>query len=1173
MASSEPDIPLYSATYSSVPVYELLISNGGSIMRRKSDDWVNATHILKAADFAKAKRTRILEREVQGGEHEKVQGGYGKYQGTWIPLSAAQDLAKRFEVYSSLSPILNEIDFDPPLVPKFSRASKNKDASAVLAGATLKTSLIKLKKKSEKGQKAVKSLSVPSNNETSSVEPVPKKSVTRSASIATKLPSITDSILEKPLVTKITISKESQNSMSELQTRKRGRPRRSEVATRTQERKQQQILPASKENSKSNSDSPTLTSAALLHKILPKSGKSNAKALRKYQSTPSMLAKSFNSRHGEGSDLNILQSHSVYEDDADTATDDDIENDIEVHSHLPVLQTFNDDENNLQENTYYEEDNVGTNETNNRETVLQNNARSFSVENLDANNDLEEIEEPPKKKKRGRKPKNDPNLALTTPVKINKTTMEYNVLKSFANEKSSPLNEKELDNYLRQNTKRNKTGNLAPDSIKDLSRIDEEEDIYRINQVEASNEILKENNKANTDDVNSNKNNDKFKTFDPSSSPSVFMSDHDLAKALKSPSLKRNDSIEIKRKKADKIVETVSENNLEKQHNGPSNSSVSNLGTPALRSGSLRTNVDSEWLADNDEFTKKLVTYLMRSGSREDNHYFTKMSGASDSHNEGVPEFLLHLPANFQINKHIDPDGNTALHWACALGRLPIVEYLLKKCGANSKCMNNKGLNPLMRTVKYNNSYTNRIFSKTVELLKDSIFETDSKKRSVLHHIALSSNSPSKSNSSRYYTEILLSKVLDLYNEAKVKWFVNLQDNKGNTAIYYAISNNAKKCVKVLLGHHAILNIKNERGETSIDLLDRNAVLLGNSTPSTAGTPMTNKSAGFGNSRPGSQNGDINNSGNNHSNNYSNNMNAFTPQMKPMRAGPSRASLSFTPPLSGAGGGASSGGPGSLAIQRELACSSENRKLVETTEKSLIKSFNDVVTIYNDELVRKNKLVENLENCKLELEEKINLIEKNIVSSSMAVNQNGGSKLGSDDVDEEEVSTTGNADTTSLATSIIKTGNSKLEKKAAKQEKILNTKIQQLEDLLNLIQKVNLSKMEKEKKNEQDAANEDNKEDAEFKGDDEKVKVAYCIEICKLQSLRDYKTKQILSNFISDQNGNVLGQFESDWKITQEKINRMNLYRRLVAACCDIGINEVDDLIDVIYKSLVKSEN
>lgn len=50
-------------------------------MRRKSDGWLNATQILKVAGLDKPQRTRVLERDIQKGEHEKVQGGYGKYQG------------------------------------------------------------------------------------------------------------------------------------------------------------------------------------------------------------------------------------------------------------------------------------------------------------------------------------------------------------------------------------------------------------------------------------------------------------------------------------------------------------------------------------------------------------------------------------------------------------------------------------------------------------------------------------------------------------------------------------------------------------------------------------------------------------------------------------------------------------------------------------------------------------------------------------------------------------------------------------------------------------------------------------------------------------------------------------------------------------------------------------
>lgn len=95
-------------------------------MRRRQDNWINATHILKAAGFDKPARTRILEREVQKDTHEKIQGGYGKYQGTWIPLEAGEHLAQRNNIYDRLRPIFEFMpgDQSPPPAPR--HASKPK---------------------------------------------------------------------------------------------------------------------------------------------------------------------------------------------------------------------------------------------------------------------------------------------------------------------------------------------------------------------------------------------------------------------------------------------------------------------------------------------------------------------------------------------------------------------------------------------------------------------------------------------------------------------------------------------------------------------------------------------------------------------------------------------------------------------------------------------------------------------------------------------------------------------------------------------------------------------------------------------------------------------------------------------------------------------------------------
>lgn len=117
-------LPIGSAVYSNVPVLEITIK-GIPMMRRRKDDWLNATQILKVAGFDKPQRTRILEREVQKGEHEKVQGGYGKYQGTWIPFSRGLELATQYEVADIMDPILSyrQGSESPPPAPKHTTAA------------------------------------------------------------------------------------------------------------------------------------------------------------------------------------------------------------------------------------------------------------------------------------------------------------------------------------------------------------------------------------------------------------------------------------------------------------------------------------------------------------------------------------------------------------------------------------------------------------------------------------------------------------------------------------------------------------------------------------------------------------------------------------------------------------------------------------------------------------------------------------------------------------------------------------------------------------------------------------------------------------------------------------------------------------------------------------------
>ncbi|KAK8010226.1 hypothetical protein PG990_009191 [Apiospora arundinis] len=96
---------IYSAVYSGVDVYEMEV-NSIAVMRRRTDSWLNATQILKVAGVDKGKRTKILEKEIQTGEHEKVQGGYGKYQGTWIKFERGVEVCRQYGVEEILRPLL-----------------------------------------------------------------------------------------------------------------------------------------------------------------------------------------------------------------------------------------------------------------------------------------------------------------------------------------------------------------------------------------------------------------------------------------------------------------------------------------------------------------------------------------------------------------------------------------------------------------------------------------------------------------------------------------------------------------------------------------------------------------------------------------------------------------------------------------------------------------------------------------------------------------------------------------------------------------------------------------------------------------------------------------------------------------------------------------------------------
>lgn len=121
--SSQPIIEI--ATYAETDVYECYIRGFESriVMRRTHDDWVNITQVFKIAQFSKTQRTKVLEKESNDMRHEKVQGGYGRFQGTWIPLENAKYMVKKYNIKDPVVTTILSYEFDPCNPPM--KRSKN----------------------------------------------------------------------------------------------------------------------------------------------------------------------------------------------------------------------------------------------------------------------------------------------------------------------------------------------------------------------------------------------------------------------------------------------------------------------------------------------------------------------------------------------------------------------------------------------------------------------------------------------------------------------------------------------------------------------------------------------------------------------------------------------------------------------------------------------------------------------------------------------------------------------------------------------------------------------------------------------------------------------------------------------------------------------------------------
>ncbi|KAH3665423.1 hypothetical protein OGAPHI_003607 [Ogataea philodendri] len=222
-----------------------------------------------------------------------------------------------------------------------------------------------------------------------------------------------------------------------------------------------------------------------------------------------------------------------------------------------------------------------------------------------------------------------------------------------------------------------------------------------------------------------------------------------------------------------------------------------NIGTPSM--GNILTENHEMEGEDYDYYTEKLLSFF----------------GNDD---EPIPDFILNPPRDFDINKAIDDEGHTPLHWASALASHPVVQELISK-NANPLILNNAGMNSLSKLIHFTNSYDLRNFGVILQLLRQCLIVPDAQGRTPLHYIMELSSNPNKVNCLTYYFDEIVKFIEFQQNEAEkvangskadkdlLRILVNHQDKNGNTALHLALRGSEKSFVQRLIQLGADVNL------------------------------------------------------------------------------------------------------------------------------------------------------------------------------------------------------------------------------------------------------------------------------------------------------------------------------------------------------------------------------
>lgn len=227
---------------------------------------------------------------------------------------------------------------------------------------------------------------------------------------------------------------------------------------------------------------------------------------------------------------------------------------------------------------------------------------------------------------------------------------------------------------------------------------------------------------------------------------------------------------------------------------------------------------DSDTSISSSEF-KNAKTIL-----EEDNSHPAQLLRFFSEEKAPIPYFLYNPPADFNINEAIDDEGHTALHWAASIGNLNLVHLLLSK-GANPLVVSNYGLNPLSKSISFNNCHDLKNFPQIIEALEACLINTDINGRTPLHYLCQFSKVGTKLPALSYYLGIIFNKLVFMSESNKssgvnlLKNVIDHQDVNGDTCLHIAARSRCTEFVKFFLSNGARDNLINVNNETAKSII------------------------------------------------------------------------------------------------------------------------------------------------------------------------------------------------------------------------------------------------------------------------------------------------------------------------------------------------------------------